>query len=430
MRWVFLVAGFAAGLAVGLAFSHRETPRAARPRAPVIVREERATSDTPPDEPQPSESDLAAPVVIEPTGDLSEEEAEHSPGYGRIEVDFDGFDGQRKAWVAQTTLSGSREEEDVVPDDDETVALFEVIPGVCDVWWLRGPYRVGTRVKVVAGRVVRIRAAEFDAARIPRELAVLGVHVGASWGGSLPFFQVAIEARDNGLRFRTNRHGCASVTLRPGTVTVKVGDQVTPVALVGGRETVLEVSHRTEGDVLFDPLHAGGAARIGLRPVGARRYAARPRYKGLDRDGFLYVKAGDYEVVRRVGRAYFGGTVLGTVRVLAGRASVFRVELPPGVLEIRVEVAEENARKAPYALVTIQNVVHLRPFGATAGQVGGGFAFLDQVQGARVAYEGRHAHFVRIDGLHPGKYRLVCGAAIETVEVGTGVTKVVLRPPR
>jgi hypothetical protein len=55
---------------------------------------------------------------------------------------------------------------------------------------------------------------------------------------------------------------------------------------------------------------------------------------------------------------------------------------------------------------------------------------LDQVQGARVAYEGRHAHFVRIDGLHPGKYRLVCGAAIETVEVGTGVTKVVLRPPR
>jgi len=435
MRWVFLVAGFAAGLAVGLVFSHRETPRAARPRAPVIERLERAPGVAPLEEarrsaPDLAARDLAAPVVVEPTGDLSEKEVEDIPGHGRIEVDFKGFDGDRRAWIARTTLTGAREDDTWTPDEPGTVAPFDAVAGVCDVWWLVGPRRVGARVRVVAGRVVRVRAVEFDTAPIPHDLAVLGVHVGATWGDSLPYFGFQIDAHDDGQRFRTNCYGCANITLRPGKVTVRVGDQLTPVTLVAGRETVLEISHGAEGDVLFDPPRAGGEARLVVRPVGGRRALTRPRYTLLDRDGFLYVKAGEYEVRRTVGRGYGGGTVLGTVRVLAGRASVFRVELPPGVLEISVELPEELARKTPHVRVSLRSVVRPRPFGATAGQVEYGIVHVDQVQGKRVALEGRHLYRVRIDGLHPGKYYVDCRGAIEIVEVVAGVTRVVLRPPR
>jgi hypothetical protein len=418
MRWVFLVAGFGAGLAVGLVLSRRETPRAAR--APVVAHVGRAPRAAPRAEaPPPSAAaTVAAPVVVEPTGDLSEDEAEHYPGRGWIEVDFEGFDGDHRAWIRMTALSGRREDEDARPDDPDTVVRFEPAAGVCDVWWLVGPRRVGTRVRVVEGRVVRVRAADIDSAVLPRDLAVLGVHVGATWGDSLPRMPVDVESGDESLGFCTDDHGCLNVTLRPGTATVRVGDQVTPVALEAGRETVLEVRHRAEGDVLFDPPYAGGSGRLGLRPVGARRATGRPRYKRRGRDGYLYVKAGEYEVFRTVSRGASGGTVLGTVQVLPGRASVFRVELPPGVLEVSVDLADEVARKTPYVLVSLQSVV------------GYGVRYVDQVQATRVTAGGRHHYEVRLDGLHPGRYRLVCGTAAETVEVADGVTKVVLRPPR
>jgi hypothetical protein len=418
MRWVFLVAGLAAGLAIGLAFSHREVPRAARPRAPVIVREERAPSDTPLEETQPPAPNPAAPVVVEPMGELTEAEAENNPGHGRIEVDFEGFDGEHWACIARTTLSGAREDDDATPDEPGTVARFDAVSGVCDVWWLVGPRRVGTRVRVVAGRVVRLRAAEFDTPLVPRDLAVLGIHVGATWGDSLPFFDIEIDSDDDGLHVTTNEHGCVNVTLRPGNVTVKVGDQRTPVTLVAGRETVLEISHRAEGDVLFEPPRAGGNARLNVWPVGGSTARTKPHYTMPGRDGFLYVKAGEYEVRRRNGKGYGGGTVLGTVRVVAGRASVFRVVLPPGVLEVSVELPEELARETRYVVVTL---------GSVAGY---GVVFVDQVRAKRVALEGRHVYRARIDGLRPGKYVVDFGSVKETVEVGTGATSVVLRPPR
>ena len=424
MRWVFLVAGFAAGLAVGLAFSHREVPRAARSRAPAVERLERAPGVARPEEEQRSAPDLAAPdlagpvVVVEPTGDLSEEEALDNLGYGRIEVDFDGFEGERRAWIARTTLAGARVDDDMTPDEPGTVAAFDVVSGVCDVWWLVGPRRIGTRVRVVAGRVVRLRAAEFDTPLVPRDLAVLGIHVGATWGDSLPFFDIEIDSDDDGLHLSTDRHGCVNVTLRPGNVTIKVGDQRTPVTLVAGRETVLEISHRAEGDLLFDPPRAGGDAWLNVWPVGGPTARTKPRYTMPGRDGFLYVKAGEYEVRRRVGKGYGGGTVLGTVRIVAGRASVFRVVLPPGVLEVSVELPEELARKTRYVVVSL---------GSVAGY---GVVHVDQFRVNRVALEGRHVYRARVDGLHPGKYRLDCGTAAETVDVDAGVTKVVLRPPR
>jgi hypothetical protein len=175
MRWVFLVVGFGVGLVLGLALSYREAPRVLRSHVPVIKHVEHAPDSARREEPPTSPSDMSATPVVEPTGDLPVEDAEDLDGHGRIEVEFDGFDGEHRAWIARTTLTGARVDDDATPDHNETVATAVVMPGVCDVWWLVGPRRVGTRARVVAGRVVRIRAADFDTALLPRDLAVLGI---------------------------------------------------------------------------------------------------------------------------------------------------------------------------------------------------------------------------------------------------------------
>lgn len=420
---MFLLVGFLAGLALGLVLSYREAPRSLEPRVPVVRTAEHAPDSARPREEAPASSitdDAASsPLpILEPTGDLPAEEAEAIAGHGRIEVDFEGFEGEREAWVARTSLDGSREDENGIVDEGQTLVSFDVIPGVCEVWWLLGPRRIGVRVRVVAGRVVRLRAADFDAPLVPRDLAVLGIRVHASWGGSLPFCDVTIEADDESGRWRIDRNGCLSRTLRPGAVRLKVGDQVTPVTLVANRETVLEVAHQGEGDVLFEPPLGGKPGHLYLLPAEGRPFVVHKHYRYAGRTGFVYVKAGDYDVFYKRGRVGAGGTRLGSVRIHPGRASVFRVELPPGVLEVFVELPAEQARRTPYVLVSLQSVV------------GKSVRFVDQVQGVRAAGEGRQVHRVRIDGLHPGTYRVICGTASETVEVGAGVTDVVLRPPR
>jgi hypothetical protein len=149
-----------------------------------------------------------------------------------------------------------------------------------------------------------------------------------------------------------------------------------------------------------------------------QRAAKRKRYVSRGRDGFLYLKAGEYEVYRTVSRRRSGGVVLGTVRVLPGRASVFRVEIPPGALAIRVELPQERARKTSRVLVSL-------------GSVGGyGFRYVDQIPGVRKTVDERHVYDAHIDGLYPGKYRVVCGTASEIVEVGAETVAVVLLPPR
>jgi hypothetical protein len=417
MRWVFLVVGFLAGLVLGLVLSYREAPRHLPSHVPVVRHVERKPQRAARAEAPPAAPDPAAPVVLDPTGDLSAEDAEDIAGRGRIEVDFEGFPGERTAWVTRMTLEGLSEDEDAAPGGDETVAVFEVVPGVCDVWWLRGPHRLGTRVRAVEGRVVRIRAVDFDTTVIPRHLAALGIRVGASWGGVLPSFRVSVEAADGRLVLDTNQHGCVNATLRPGPADVKVGDQVTPVVLVAGRETVLDVTHRGEGDVLFEP-YGGAKGWLALRTPGKLGFPRRQRYMREGRDGFLYIKAGKYEVVRTLLRRYFGGSVIGTVQVCAGRASVFRVELPPGVLYIRVDVNDAVLRRDKYVQVTLHSV------GVKD------FVFLDRVPARQAPGDGKYVRRVRVDGLQPGRFRLTCGDADETVDVGAGTTEVVLRPQR
>jgi len=271
----------------------------------------------------------------------------------------------------------------------------------------------------VDGRWVRIRAVEFDTPILPRDMAVLGIRVGASWGGALPFFEIQVAALDEWVGFRTNEYGNVSATLRPGPVSVRVGDQVTPVVLAAGRETLLEVRHREEGDVLFEPPRAGGKGWLALRTPGKLGFPKRQRYMVRDRDGFLYLHAGLYEVVRTLSRRYGGGTVLGTVQVFAGRASVFHVELPPGVLEVRVEVTDAVLRRDQYVQVTLHSV-------GAAGRL----IYIDRVPAMPAPREGKYVRQARIDGLQPGRYRVTCGSVQETVDVGSGITRVVLRPLR
>ena len=286
----------------------------------------------------------AAPDVpeIRQAAEAAPADADLSDGFGLIEVDFRGFPGNHEAWIAGMSMRGSRSEESMEAEDGR--ATVEVPPGLHEVWWVdpETGQRLGSRVRAVAGRVVRLRAtdASLPGPGVPAGLAVLSVRVLASWGGGLTGVMAYVEGKSltgpKYIRLRTGAGGVFSVTLRPGGYDVSVGDYSTRVRLEPGRETRLEIRHEAQGDLLFDPPR--------VAPLRVQRRRDRALFAPLwihgepARAGFLYLGAGTYDVICMHGPGG-SGTILGTTEVRPGQATLFRYSLPRGAIVLRLPAA-------------------------------------------------------------------------------------------
>ncbi len=326
---LFLLAGFAAGLGVGSAFRDKPQARVNRRTVPVTP------SDSPTEAAPPVAPKSAAPRMpeIREAIEAAPVDADLTEGYGLIEVDFRGFRGDFVAWIAGMSMDGRRSEESVLAENGRAIA--EVAPGLYEVWWAdpETGRRLGSRVRAVAGRVLRLRAtdARLRGPGAPAGLAVLSVRVLASWGGRLPDIPVYIEGNDMGgrhfIRPRTGAGGVLTVTLRPGSYEVRVKHYFTRVRLEAGRETQVEVRHQGQGDLLFDPprIFSVSVQRRG----GGVRLTRMWRGGEPERAGFLYLAAGTYDVFYDHG-VRGAGTLIGTTVVRPGQATLFRYKLPSG----------------------------------------------------------------------------------------------------
>lgn len=263
------------------------------------------------------------PDVVLPTRltNVAEEEYEH------LEVDFEGFQGERTAWVAVRTIQGGVTEEDW---GVEAASYIGLRPGTYEVWWYDGEgNRLGTSAKIEVGKVTRLRAIDHRGpAPTPKGLGILKVHVGASWGGVIAGARVDICDWDNWecLLLETDARGQVTVALLPGRYHVQIGDQESEAVVEEGRTTLHRIGHVREGDLVpvsDRPLHVSVQ-----RTEPPNGWSCR-----VDRgaDAVIpYLAEGEYQVLLE------GLVPLGGVVVRAGQTSRFRCEAPQGGIAVRL----------------------------------------------------------------------------------------------
>ena len=284
----------------------------------------------------------------------------------------------------------------------EEGAIIIVEPGNYHVWWLRGAERFGVPVTIVAGELTRVDAVAPAKPLVPDGFGVVGVRVAASWGGTMA--HVGVWFVREGFRYgqTTDQQGCASVELLPGKYRVVVGDFSRTVTIGLGEQRLLEIQHRGQGDLLFDLPSLRDTQRLALRPVGGEAVRVTERYvappvlvKGIQ-VGFVYVKAGEYDVVHLHDRDQTrGGTLLGRVSIESGRTTRFSSTLPKGGLAIHATI--RRAGETPVATVE-----------TLRGEYIGSVRLSRRVGSAHVGY---------MQVLQPGPYRIRCRGVAAVAEV-------------
>jgi len=294
------------------------------------------SSAPPADVRAPASPDTAEDIVL-PTRPVNraDEERQH------LEVDFEGFRGERTAWVAERTMEGAVNAM-AYEAGEAGVAIIALSPGAYEVWWLdSGGARCGTRTRIEDGMVTRLRAVDHcGPAPLPKGLGLLELHVAASWGGGLgdEFVTIRDWGDSEGQHIETDARGRIDVFYWPGRYHVEIGDHKCEVLVEEGRTTVHRIEHVHEGDLFLE--------------------ADRPSYVSVLREDFswhspvgeptvlAYLREGQYDIVLE------NMVPLGQATVIAGRATRFRCELPRGGVSVRL--LKPGVEKLEHATVTIR----------------------------------------------------------------------------
>ncbi|HEX5135521.1 MAG TPA: hypothetical protein VFY93_00985 [Planctomycetota bacterium] len=307
------------------------------------------------DEPDPS-----ADVV--PPSELSDDAGED----GVLLVELDGLPG---AWVGNVDIVGAYETEEIETGGGEE-ALFRGAPGTYDVWWLdRDGRRLGTRARLEAGKITRLRSADHrTAAAVPSGLGVLSVFVEAAEGGGL---RAHIDISDGrySIDTWTNDDGHASMMIRPGRYTLVVGDHRSESVVEAGRTTFHRIAHDREGDLV---LVADRLLRIDVKPAGSLESCWEDTI-GAPPGSMTpvpYLMAGEYDIFI----PYAFGVPFARASVHAGRATRLRCEAPKGGVLARTvpeaaevyivpcrEVDGKTPQQAPIRLIGRQEPTLLMP---------------------------------------------------------------------
>ncbi len=283
-----------------------------------------------------------------PSGDvvLPSEPSEESGDDGILLVDLGGLPC---AWVGNVDIVGAYEQEGIDAQGGEP-ARFQGAPGTYDVWWLdREGRRLGTRARIDAGKVTRMRVADHPTgAPVPRGLGVLSLFVEAAEGGGL-CADVAITDGRYSLEVRTNGNGHASSVIRPGRYRLIVGSHVSEAVVEEGRTTSHWIAHGREGDLV---LVADRMLRITSHPAGE----PRERIDDASDSAWTWVGAppGSATVVPYLAEGeydlfipYSFGAPLARVTVHAGRATRFRCVPPAGGVLVRTVPASDQVYIGP-----------------------------------------------------------------------------------
>jgi hypothetical protein len=255
-------------------------------------------------------------------------EPSEEPGDGGILLVDLG--GRPCAWVGNVEILGGYDQVGIDAEEDQARCFWA--PGIYDVWWLdQEGRRLGTRARIDAGKVTRLRVADHRAAApVPRGFGVLSLFVEAADGAGLGA-HVAIHDGHDSIDVWTNDDGYASSVIRPGLYRLSVGNHVSEAAVEEGRTTAHRIAHGPEGDLVLVAdrmlnisVHRGGDpglcwnGSIGAPPGSAETVP--------------YLAEGEYDLFI----PYSFGAPLARVKVHAGRATRFRCEPPAGGVVVRV----------------------------------------------------------------------------------------------
>lgn len=283
----------------------------------------------------------AADEIVLPT------HAGENTAWPQLDVDFEGFEGQRTAWIASRTITGGLVLEKFEAGDNG-VAWCMPEPGVYEVWWFDSEgTRRGTRVRMEAGQVTRVRAADHGLAPLPKGLGAVKVELTALSGGVLADKTINV-GRAGGYSSEsatTDLRGQADIVVAPGRYFVSFVDHESEIVVEEGRTTFHRIVHGREGELV---LVAEKDCRISIEPVGRDGFW----YDSADFVGteavMPYLRAGEYDIVLS------DLVPLGRVTIRAGQSSRFRCKVPSG--GVAVSLVRPGHDKLGKASVSIRSV--------------------------------------------------------------------------
>jgi hypothetical protein len=359
MNWkhlLFLAVGFAAGLAVGLSRSPSPETRApARPittteKVPAAAREEQVPDDAPQQD-RAVEAKEATQSESPPIGpqEMAPAELDVSEGYGIVEVDFNGVDCDPEFNVDVRGLSGEWDELESSTEKDRRIARLELPPGThLPHWKVPGRLRrCGVSVRVEAGRVTRVHAADSSnviALPVRSGFARLEVIVRGLDGAPLPGARILVEgatsAGPDSVDGRTDKLGRWQLELLPGARTVVVGARRVPVQLIEGQISRIEIEPAGQGMLLFEPLGLGSAVWVTPLDSDVEWQDSRIRFTegGKTRYGAAYLAPGEYRL--SCGGYHSGARILGRASIRRGQTT--RVQLARGSITCLAFVSEAH----------------------------------------------------------------------------------------
>ncbi|MHC4340616.1 MAG: hypothetical protein ACYSX0_10445 [Planctomycetota bacterium] len=417
MNWkhlLFLVAGFAAGLLVGLSRSpapetrapgrHTATARVvpeASGEAPVSARVE---TEYPPTE--VDEVALRAPLPIEPQGAISAG-LDVSEGYGVIEVDFTGIECDPEFSVDVRRLSGEWDEiGGCIQERGSRIASAELPPGIHAPYWRLPGWqgRWGVRVRVREGQVTRVDAASAGVFELParRGLARLDLTVRDLKGEPLSGLPLMVEGTTSAGRDsvdgQTDEQGRCRLEVLPGARTIVVGARRVPVQLIEGQSAVVEIEPAGQGMILFEP--PGLGSNVWVKPLGDDVEWVDSRFffdeGGKLRHGVAYLAPGEYRIT--CGTHSFIGRPLGRVSIRSGQTT--RVHLSGGYITCRVSIPD-TYRRTPLRDVK----VYAAPHSASTQQGGAWLSSLSKGS-LNIPRQPEPSALLGIPYVPPGRYRV------------------------
>ncbi len=396
------VAGFGVGRLTAPEEGGRGGERGAAPVAGPVRHEEQIAPDSSAQvasQGDPEPAPTTPLYVVHPTSALDEPGSE-----GLIEVDFEGYDGERQAWVAWRSIQGAFENWEESAEEGSSTVRFSLDPGTYDVWWLDGQdgRRRGTRASVESGQLTRLRAADHRTVPpVPDGLGILDLEVAATWGGGLETWVDLICSEEASVGINARGHGSAA--LYPGRYGLVIGDHREEVEIAAGRVTSQRIAHAKEGDLLFE---GSDQFDIGIarpaEPVGRRLYSGQSGnwfgvIGGVERRGFVYVAEGEYDVFLLHGSGDKSGVRLGRAAVRAGQTTWFRYGAPRGGLTLRVILPEPGISKG---MVVVRRIVD--------GEQTEDTMTMFEAVGVEGLVDSRESRFTAV--LAPGRYSVTASA--------------------
>jgi hypothetical protein len=428
------IAGFAVGRLTAPGEGGRGGGRAAAiapPEARALALEENAGAEATPAAPE-----VEAPAT--PAGVVLPSEPSDEPERGTLVVDMEGVPGDRVISVGSVGILGGFDWDQGEEAWEGDVVTHWTEPGTCDVWWLDAEgRRLGTRVKLEAGKVTRVRAADHRAeAPIPRGLGVLSLFVEAAGGGGLST-EVSIYDERGDLPVWTNALGHGSTVIRPGRYSVTVGSPrswavTTPreVAVEEGRTTSLRIAHVREGDLV---LVADWPLDISVHPVGGRPHSSEVFIWDNDSDwmsdasnsgatfSLPYLAEGEYEILA----PFSLGAPIARFAIHEGQVTRVRCEMPKGGVRVRLTVPEGSPSDALEIVLRLTEPIAGRPSESMNAAAGSPFEIA--LPPGRYRVTARYQDAEEGDGTAPAQGS---GEVSAEIEVQDRIMDVALELPR